>query len=84
MVRASHPELGTICGTAMALREFCSLRTKPTMSGCFAVPTEAPTRKTPSIQGAAGAINPAGEGTKAAAHYTVTVAPASRLPCACA
>jgi hypothetical protein len=62
---------GTICGAAMALRDFCSLRTKPTMSGCFAVPTEAlHERRLPSTERPARSTLP-----ERAAHCTVTVAP---------
>ena len=77
--RPSIPSWASAISTAKATCRCCSRRTKPTPSGSSASPTAPPTSRTASTttSSTAGqdAVNPEKKGTKAAAHYRLTVAP---------
>ena len=71
--RPATTSSATTGSLARETRTCCSRRTKATPSGSGARPTARPTSRTGSTrrssQGAAEAVNPAGVGTKVAAHY---------------
>ena len=79
MVRASHPELGDNLWYCDGAPRLLFTENETNNERLFRSPNRSPYVKDAFhrylIQGEAGAINPAGEGTKAAAHYTLTVGP---------
>ena len=77
VIELNHDRLASAGCIAKALRSCCSPRTKPTRSGC-----SESTNRTPYVKdgindyivhGTSNAVNPERTGTKAAAHYKLTI-----------
>ena len=81
-VRASHPELGDILWYCEGSPTLLFTENETNNERPFLSPNRCPFVKNAFhrylIEGQSGAINPDGEGTKAAAHYALTVSPAPR------
>ena len=78
VVAATHPDLGErFLACEGCRRHCCSPRTRRTTSGCSGSRTDRPTSRMAStrllVHGESGAVNPERTGTKAAAHYPLTI-----------
>jgi hypothetical protein len=82
-VRASHPELGDRWWYSDGAPTLLFTENETNNERLFCSPNRSPYVKDAFhrylIEGLSGAINPAAEGTKAAAHYTFTVSPSKSV-----
>jgi len=82
-VRASHPELGDRWWYSDGAPTLLFTENETNNERLFCSPNRSPYVKDAFhrylIEGLSGAINPAAEGTKAAAHYTFTVSPSESV-----
>jgi len=78
MIAASHHELGERYLYAEAPQRYCSRRTKPTISGCSTLPILPCVKDGINnfiVHGKSDAVNSGKQGTKASAHYQLTLKP---------